>query len=365
MASLQTVEVILANDLSKHLRVPFTTDEPVYNIIQRIAIELQEPQGDYNYQELYLAGFHLEYPHLPLADYCVLGGTLTYQSFKKGDMSVFVRTLTLGNTLCIPCNPLDTVLTLKKILFRREGVPLAQLQLLQDGKILVDDKTLQSQGVDAMSTLTMLTRLPGGLALGFNAPLQFADVSDGSGPMKRKLYTNAPRGRSVSTGTNVEVNCDCTPRYQVICDIGFGTIELTQNQFTCPNCESSENTVPVTVGFWMCKYRFHGLKADGTQFTACWNLVRKSDKYQLFDPRKQTEWTRLVIESAPLDGEDDCSLCLERMVDYVTTLDCGHRFHEYCYHHRNSDSCSHCDFQDFLVNGTKYFSGTLRLRVSQ
>ncbi|KAK3804857.1 MAG: hypothetical protein J3R72DRAFT_428693 [Linnemannia gamsii] len=127
MASLQTVEVILANDLSKQLRVPFTTDESVYNITQRIAIELQEPQGDYNYQELYLAGFHLEYPHLPLADYRVLGGTLT--------------TLTLGNTLCIPCNNWDTVLTLKKILFRREGVPLAQLQLqlLQDGKILVDD----------------------------------------------------------------------------------------------------------------------------------------------------------------------------------------------------------------------------------
>lgn len=148
---------MLADKPGKRVKVPYTANEPVYNIVRRITMELQESKADYNYQELYLGGFHLEYPHLSLDNYRVLGGTLTYQSFKKGDMSVYVKTLTKGKTLCIGCNPSDTILALKKILFRREGTPLSQVKLHYKGKVLDDEDTLESRGIGRLSTLAMST----------------------------------------------------------------------------------------------------------------------------------------------------------------------------------------------------------------
>lgn len=64
----------------------------------------------------------------------------------------------------------------------------------------------------------------------------------------------------------------------------FETIELSQHNFN-PNCEDNK-TVPVTVGFQNCKYRFHGLKAGGTQIVTGWTNVEGSDEYQQFDPKK-------------------------------------------------------------------------------
>ncbi|KAK5805543.1 hypothetical protein F5H01DRAFT_325497 [Linnemannia elongata] len=270
MASPKTIEVNLANKPGECVSVLYTADEPIYNIIQRIAMELQETKANYNYQELYLEGFHLEYPQLPLAHYRVLGGTLTYQSIKKGDISS-----------------------------------------LND-----DDATLESSGIRGMSTLTISTRVRGGLGASLSLPIQFADVSSRDNVKNIKLATYAPPGRVVYPGTNFEAYCSCTPKYRVISPVHFGTIEISQEKVPCPNCESSHRTVPVSVGFRMCKYRFHGLKADSTQFTTNWSNTVKSNDYQLFDPKKQIGWTRLVIESAPLDGEDDCPLCLQRMDEY-------------------------------------------------
>jgi hypothetical protein len=363
MESAQTVEVMLADNPGSRLKVPYSIDEPIYNIVQRIAIELQEPKDDYNYQELYLGGFHLEYPQLPLDNYRVLGGTLTYQSFKKGDMSVFVKTLS-GKTLCIGCNPSDTILALRKILFKREGVPLAQLRLQYRGRILKDHSTLESKDIGSLSTLTMTTRVRGGDYMGLVEPFQFADVSDRSGVINKKLAHSASPGRTLCAGTNVKVNCPCTD-YEVISPVHFGTIEISQAKFICPNCESSDRTVPASVSFYKCKYRFHGLKADGTQFTSGWTVVNQPGYSQTFDRKKQTGWARLVIESAPLNGMDDCPICLQLMDDNVVTLNCGHRFHEFCQYGRGVESCSACELQELLVSGKKYFSGGLRLRLSQ
>ncbi|KAG0068948.1 hypothetical protein BGZ89_003793 [Linnemannia elongata] len=368
MASPKTIEVNLANKPGECVSVLYTADEPIYNIIQRIAMELQETKANYNYQELYLEGFHLEYPHLPLAHYRVLGGTLTYQSIKKGDMSIFVKSLSGSKSHCISCNPSDTILDIKKILVKREGIPLAQ-QLLwhRSSSITDDDATLESSGIRGMSTLTISTRVRGGLGASLSLPIQFADVSSRDNVKNIKLATYAPPGRVVYPGTNFEAYCSCTPKYRVISPVHFGTIEISQEKVRCPNCESSHRTVPVSVGFRMCKYRFHGLKADSTQFSTNWSNTVKSNDYQLFDPKKQIGWTRLVIESAPLDGEDDCPLCLQRMDEYdeVETLECGHRFHEYCQTLRKSDTCSSCDFQHVLLINKKNFLGGLRLRLSQ
>ncbi|KAF9536726.1 hypothetical protein EC957_009870 [Mortierella hygrophila] len=368
MASPDTIKVNLANQPGECVTVPYTADEPVYNIIQRVAMELQETKTDFNYQELYLQGFHLEYPQLSLANYRVLGGTLTYQSIKKGDMSVFVKTLSGGKSLCIGCNPSDSVLDLKKILFKREGVPLGQMQLQHHGKILDDDDTLESRGIRRMSTLTMSTYVRGGLGMNLVAPIKFADVSNSGNVQKLRVSYGGPPERIVRPGTNVEVKCLCTPKHDVIVPFRFGIIELSQEKFPCPKCEKEDKTVPVTVGFFTCKYRFLGIKANSTQFTTDWTNVDKFGEYQQFDPKKQIGWSRLVIESAPLDGEDDCPLCLKQMddEDEVETLDCGHRFHEACQTRRYPDTaCSSCDFQHVLLNNKKSFLGGLRLRLSQ
>ncbi|KAF9146913.1 Ubiquitin [Linnemannia schmuckeri] len=356
MASADTIEVMLAGRPGESVIVPYIAKEPIYNIIQRIAMKLQETKSDYNYQELYLQGFHLEYPQLPLADYRVLGGTLTYQSIKKGDMSIFVRNVIGDKSLCIGCNPSDTILNIKKILFKREGVPLAQLLMLHRGKALRDDDaTLESLGVRRISTLTMLTRVRGGIGLTLSLPIRFADVSSRDNVLNVRLATHASPGRTVNRGTNIERHLP----------IHFGAIEFSREKFCCPNCLSFNTTVPFTAGFWNCKYRFHGLKADGTQFTAKWTIVDNPEAYRFFKPEKQIGRTRLVIESAALDREDDCPLCLRRMVDNIATLDCDHRFHEFWKFAQGLENCSSCEFQELFSNSKKYFSGGLRLRLSQ
>ncbi|KAG0069136.1 hypothetical protein BGZ89_003477, partial [Linnemannia elongata] len=60
----------------------------------------------------------------------------------------------------------------------------------------------------------------------------------------------------------------------------------------------SDRITPITVGFMQCKYRFHGIKLSGEQYTSDWRKVTKDDCYQVFKPDKQVHWRRLVIESA-------------------------------------------------------------------
>ncbi|KAF9145266.1 hypothetical protein BGX21_006956, partial [Mortierella sp. AD011] len=152
----------------------------------------------------------------------------------------------------------------------------------------------------------MALRLRGG---GFN----FADVSNVSNVRKRKFSHDAPPGRTVSRGTNVECKCACTPNYRVICEKGFGLMELSEARLCCPNCNKSNKVTPVTVGFVRCKYRFHGIKENDEQYTSEWKEVKRDDFYQVFDPSKQSKWRRLVIESASLDASEECAICLERM----------------------------------------------------
>jgi hypothetical protein len=157
---------------------------------------------------------------------------------------------------------------------------------------------------------------------------------------------SAPRGRMSCFGTNVECKCECTPGYRVVCRKNFGTIELSDAKFTCPNCNQDDKIVPITVGFVRCKYRFHGIKGNGQQHTSEWKDVTDDDLYQLLSPSNQTTWKRLVIESAKLGSPEECSICLEPM-HTTTSLGCGHRFHQACYMKWNS-SCPLCRYNQHL-----------------
>lgn len=189
-------------------------------------------------------------------------------------------------------------------------------------------------------------RLRGGASL---PGMMFSDVSDTSEICKVQFSHDAPPGRVASAGTNVECKCECTPHYRVICVKNFCSLELSRATFICPNCKRSDRITPITVGFMSRKYRFHGIKLSGEQYTSGWKDVAEDDCYQLFSPDKQIHWHRLVIESAGLSMCDECTICLEPFRKF-NTLGCGHQFHAECIV-QWVGPCPSCRFNIHLVSG--------------
>ncbi|KAG0214079.1 hypothetical protein BGX33_002510 [Mortierella sp. NVP41] len=289
------INIGISDDPGKSIVVPYMFDEPIFFLAERAARMLNETSEDYHWRELYLNGFHLETYH-------ILGDGLTYHSARRGTMAIFIET-PQGTSLSLSCDPLGTIAILKMIVFKREGIHPRQQRLEYQGKTVADDRTLQSYGITHSSTITRKPCMRGGAKT--TNGIKFADVSYVEGIETMGLVENPEPGLVVRPGTNIEVKCECTPEYRVVCPIGFDTIELSQETFTCPICDKT-GRVPATVGFRPCKCRFYGLKSTGEQYTAKWTSVAGDDDYHLFDPTKQTGWTRLVIESARLDAKDAC-----------------------------------------------------------
>lgn len=196
------------------------------------------------------------------------------------------------------------------------------------------------------ATIHLVMRLRGGASL---PGMMFSDVSDTSEICKVQFSHDAPPGRVASAGTNVECKCECTPHYRVICVKNFCSLELSRATFICPNCKRSDRITPITVGFMSRKYRFHGIKLSGEQYTSGWKDVAEDDCYQLFSPDKQIHWHRLVIESAGLSMCDECTICLEPFRKF-NTLGCGHQFHAECIV-QWVGPCPSCRFNIHLVSG--------------
>ncbi|KAG2219725.1 hypothetical protein INT45_006057 [Circinella minor] len=136
----------------------------------------------------------------------------------------------------------------------------------------------------------------------------------------------------VAWGTNIEIECECTPSHRVIYNKGIGIYELGNSFTQCPNCHRT-NVKPITVGFAKCQYRIHGVKEDGTEFKSDWKEVTDKDAYQRYDPSDQVSWKRLGIESKDLNAQTkdpSCTICLEDVVFMKTSLPCGHQFHTSC-----------------------------------
>ncbi|KAG0209910.1 hypothetical protein BGX28_009877 [Mortierella sp. GBA30] len=97
--------------------------------------------------------------------------------------------------------------------------------------------------------------------------------------------------------------------------VRFGAIEVSEAEFECPSCYKGNKIVTVTVGLMEYKYRFHGIKLTGKQYTSERKGIIKEDLYQHFDPSRQSTWRRLIIESAPLSKPEDCTIYLMPMRD--------------------------------------------------
>ncbi|KAF9123548.1 hypothetical protein BGW39_008889 [Mortierella sp. 14UC] len=222
------------------------------------------------------------------------------------------------------------------------------------GKLPEDSRTLADYHIKKDSNLHFVMLLRGGGTL---RGMVFSDVSDISNVRKIQFSKDAPPGRVATSGTNIECECECTPTHRVICRKPFGTLELSGESSTCPNCLQSENIVPATVGFLTCQCRFHGLKSSGKQYTSNWRRVEAVDCYQQFITDKKIAWRRLVIQSAPLDAYDECTICLEALRVFKT-LACGHRFHAACIKNWRG-SCPNCRCsKNLTIGGVAYSDDT-------
>lgn len=211
-------------------------------------------------------------------------------------MKIFVKTLT-GKTLEFDVDSTERIAELKHKIQDDEGIPTDEQRLAFAGKLLKDSHTLKDYDISNNYSLHLILRLRGGGSLAGTA---FADVSNPANIRKVTFSARAPPGRTVYGGANVECTCPCTLDYLVICPLKYGSFDVTTARYACPNCHRSDCTVPVTVGFTNCKYRFSGFKAIGEKYTSDWVVVDEDDCYQLFKSDAQTVWGRLIVETAKL-----------------------------------------------------------------
>jgi len=76
-------------------------------------------------------------------------------------MQIFVKTLT-GKSIVTDVDTTDTVLTLKKMVADKEGIPVDQQRLIYGGKQLEDSRQLSDYNIQRDSTVHLVLRLRGG-----------------------------------------------------------------------------------------------------------------------------------------------------------------------------------------------------------
>ncbi|KAI9268101.1 hypothetical protein BDA99DRAFT_504841 [Phascolomyces articulosus] len=356
MEKPEQLRVIIANLPGSTIDVLAREDEPIQFIMDRITNkltgeEIMDNSGlDFN-RRMYLDGKLINNYGESMRYYNLFGQTWTYQSNCKsgiigGGLSknisdkrngkrviqFFVVGLS-GNTISCRLRSDQTIYDLKHVLTTREGAPTDQQMLVHSGKQLENDGTLAYYNITNDSSIYLLLRLLGGRPFPM---LEFADVSNEKGQSKRKLFDTAPRGRFVSDGINIEIQCQCTD-YVVIHPYGFGYFDLRDTLTPCPNCGSNTHPIPITVGFISCHYRIYGIKKDGSQYKSNWIRVAPEYQYQIYDTSKKVNWRRLGIEARPLTAsiKEPCTICLENLDENekgnaIVTLSCSHQFHSNC-----------------------------------
>ncbi|KAF9148488.1 hypothetical protein BG015_009784 [Linnemannia schmuckeri] len=333
-----TLDIIIAKSgPNDTINVRYKPDEPILFLLKRIHAILGTDDTSILRQDLFLNGMELKDHNRTMDYYSVFGHALTYRATLRpvrgqGEIDIYIKTHWQSRHIVLPSgcdNPCSQD---------------PEQRLLLADKQLEDERTLVSYGIKQGTTLRLILRLRGGGTL---PGIVFADVSDAFGIRKIRFSHDAPPGRIATAGINVECECKCTPTHRVICKKNFSTLEISRAMLICPNCGKSEDIKPITVGFMECKYRFHGIKASGEQYTSDWSDVTADDYYHLFNPDNKIHWRRLVIESAGLNHYDECAICLEKL-QLTKALDCGHRFHPACFKQWKG-TCPSCHYNKHLI----------------
>ncbi|KAF9154468.1 hypothetical protein BG015_000876 [Linnemannia schmuckeri] len=321
-----TFDIIIVNNPGQYVTVPYKDTQPIFFVLESIRSQLGIKEEDIGRQDLYINGRHLEAQQHTTAHYRAFGRTLTYRNHSKSNMRITIKKLS-GISVPLKVHSSMRISELKEMFHCKEGIPSDQPN---------DQYSLMDYNIQKECVVYLILRLhDGGTMLG----MVFADEFVTSNVRKVDFLATAPPGRVASPATNVE--CKCAKK--------FGTLELLEESFICPNCDKSDKIVPVTVGFMSCRYHFHGIEAAGEQYTSDWKDATDEDCYQLFNSDKSTTWRRLVIEFTNASDCDECSICLECLRTSVT-LGCGHMFHANCTSTR-SGSCPNCRFNQDLTTG--------------
>ncbi|KAK3806730.1 MAG: ubiquitin-related domain-containing protein [Benniella sp.] len=339
----KTLDILLANQPGKSIAIPYNDDELISTLIQRISRHLDEDDADIHERDLYINAIRIKDHDKIISQYRVFGNCFTYHPLRKSNLiTVYVTTL-MDRSIHVQCDPSHTIYRIKEMLELKEGYPPFIQRLVFGGKLLNDEtRSLASLDITHESKIHIVLAIGGGNA-GAAETLTLSDVT----VMRKYQFTEAaPEGRLCMRGTNIECQCPCTPDYLVVSPRLYGLVNLIDSQFECPNCRSMNTASPITAGFVECRYRFHGIKSTGEQYSSEWKEVTAEDCYQLFDTSCKATWVQLFIESTNLFTSEVCALCLGHM-DESEQRDCGHRFHGTCSGHW--DPCPRCRFNQHLI----------------
>ncbi|KAG0365338.1 hypothetical protein BGZ54_006644 [Gamsiella multidivaricata] len=334
------VLILIVGGPVKSVVINTTLNEPISVIFGRISLALREDLTEIYVRTLFINGIPIHDENKPLSFHRVFGNVITYRAIKPRTCPLLVKTLD-GNILPFNCNPNVSTAYVKSLIRGETGIPQELFKLYSLEKELQDSDNIQN-GALAMFPQVLVN---GPCGTSDARPVGTFEPVD----MQMKLLTNtAPPGRNVGRGTNVECWCNCTSEYPVICPQFLGQTEVSQRKFRCPVC-NQEDGRPITAGFVDCKYRVHGIKDTGEQYTSDWKIVRPEDCYELFDSGDQIKWQRLIIESARVDDLDKCLICLEPMAETLA-YGCTHRLHMRCSGSQQG-KCPLCEHNTTLVKG--------------
>ena len=180
------------------------------------------------------------------------------------EFNISVKTLT-GKTISIYVAPNDTILTLKKRVQDKEGIPPDQQRIIFAGNTLGDSDTIFESEIDEGCTVHLVLRLRGG-----GGGKSFVDVANEKSAITIQWSETAPDWRVAKPGLCLEGICKnskCPAMFrQVIMNLEMGTFDLMLDteKCKCPMCQ--EYVEPKSCGFNNCIYTISGISKIGLKW---------------------------------------------------------------------------------------------------